>query len=337
MTFWKSLGGLALVLGSTVALVACSDHDDEGHDAAAGSSDHSNHEGGSAGQAGAAGQAGGGAGGAGGSGAGMAGAAGQAGSGVGDAVTVSFEARVGSEAFSCSQVYAGLGSAQTTIEPLDFRLYVHDVQLVAADGTAVPLTLDDDGTWQSGGVALLDFEDKSGSCSNGTTETRTLLQGKAPAGAYTGLSFKVGVPFALNHQNNATAPSPLNLSTMFWGWNSGYKFVRIDGRAQGSAAPINLHLGSVGCQGDAQNEGVSSCANPNRPLITLTGFDPTKNKIVIDYAAIVSDTDLSKDGGGAPGCMSGPDDPECGAIFPRLGLDLANGQPLTTQSMFRVE
>lgn len=26
--------------------------------------------------------------------------------------------------------------------------------------------------------------------------------------------------------------------------------------------------------------------------------------------------------------MSGPDDPECPAVFARLGLDLASGQPL---------
>lgn len=251
----------------------------------------------------------------------------------GESSAIRFEARVGEEAFSCAKTFEGLGTQKNKIEPLDFRLYIHDIRLVDDKGAEVPFELEQDGVWQYKGVALLDFEDKTGSCVNGTEVTHTTLQGKAPAGVYKGLKFKVGVPFELNHADSAVAPSPLNLSTMFWSWNGGYKFLRLDAKVT-DGAPKNLHLGSTGCQGDGN--AVTSCANPNRPEIELSGFDPLQGKILLDYAAIMATTDLSQDGGGAPGCMSGVDDPECATIFPALGLSLQTGAPATGQAAFRV-
>ncbi|XXX82226.1 hypothetical protein WMF30_26050 [Sorangium sp. So ce134] len=70
----------------------------------------------------------------------------------------------------------------------------------------------------------------------------------------------------------------------------------------------------------------------------LTGFDPLTTTVLVDFAAAVAASDLSVDGGGAPGCMSGTEDPECAAIFERLGIDIADGtlHP-ETQELFRVE
>lgn len=300
-------------------IVACSEDPPENAQPAAGSS-------GTAGVAGAAGAAGAGQGGAGGGGA--AGSAGE------EPVVLTFEARVGAEPFSCQKTFAGLGAQKTAVEPLDFRLYIHDVRLLAEGGAEVPLALDQDGVWQHQDLALLDFEDKTGTCSNGTTNLNTTVRGKAPAGSYRGVRFKVGVPFALNHGDSATAPSPLNLSTMFWSWNGGYKFVRIDTR-NADGAPKNLHLGSTGCA--EEGGAVVSCTHPNRPEITLDNLDLAAGKILVDYAAIVADVDLSKEGGGAPGCMSGLTDPECAPIFQRLGLSLETGAPADGQSVFRVE
>jgi hypothetical protein len=82
---------------------------------------------------------------------------------------------------------------------------------------------------------------------------------------------------------------------------------------------------------------VVSCTHPNRPEITLDNFDLAAGKILVDYAAIVADVDLSKEGGGAPGCMSGITDPECAPIFQRLGLSLETGAPADGQSVCRVE
>jgi hypothetical protein len=68
------------------------------------------------------------------------------------------------------------------------------------------------------------------------------------------------------------------------------------------------------------------------------GFDLDHNMVVVDYAALVAGSDMSKNVGGAPGCMSGPADPECAAIFSRLGVDIADGSlHPDQQKFFRLE
>lgn len=278
----------------------------------------------------------GGSGGQGGSGA-AGGEGGQGGSGGGGpmAASVTFEGRVGAETFDCGKTFTGLGSAASEAKITDFRFYVHDVQLRAKDGTLVPLTLEQDGVWQYQNLALVDFETGSGNCANGTAETHSTLTGTVPAGEYDGISFKLGVPFDLNHADVAVAPSPLNLSALFWNWNGGYKFLRADSVAIGAAMSFNLHLGSTECQ--ESGGAVTSCAKPNRPTIELTGFDPLTTPIIADYAAVVAGTNVSQDQGGAPGCMSGADDPECLSVFERLGIDIQTGQPMPGQTFFYTE
>ena len=263
-------------------------------------------------------------------------------SGTGGAATmdvmIPFEGRVGKTPFSCKDTYPGLGTAATEVAISDFRLYIHDVKLHEKGGADVPLELKQDGLWQYKNLALLDFEDKTGPCANGTTEINGMIHGTVPQGTYDGISFKLGVPFELDHADVSTAPSPLNLSSLFWDWNSGYKFLRADSAPAAGGAPFLLHLGSVACQGDFANGGVTSCDRPNVADIVLTAFDPAKSKVIVDYAAVVAGSDLSKNVAGAPGCMSGPTDPECDPIFQRLGLSVkdASTHP-DQQKLFAVE
>jgi uncharacterized repeat protein (TIGR04052 family) len=238
------------------------------------------------------------------------------------AVKIPFEARVGATPFTCTGTYPAVGTAATDIVLSDFRFYVHDVKLHQKGGADVAVELDQDGLWQYKNLALLDFEDKTGSCSNGTKETNLMIHGMVPEGTYDGISFKLGVPFDLDHADVATAPSPLNLSGLYWDWNGGYKFLRIDAAPSAGGAAFLLHIGSTGCVGDIANGGITSCKRPNVADVALTGFDPTKSKVVVDYAAVVAGSDLSKNVGGPPGCLSGATDPECAEIFQRLGMSV---------------
>jgi uncharacterized repeat protein (TIGR04052 family) len=215
---------------------------------------------------------------------------------------------------------------------------VHDVELLAGDAT-VPVTLEQDGVWQHENVALLDFEDKVGACANGTTETNVTVRGTVPVASYDGVRFKLGVPFELNHAAAATAPSPLNLTALFWNWQGGYKFLRADFVAEGADGPFNLHLGSTGCDGDPSTGGTTSCMRPNVTQVTLPTFDAASDVVVVDYGAVVADASLAgPDAGGAPGCMSGVMDPECGTIFANLGIDIATGDlDPSQQQLFSVE
>ncbi|MEL6903307.1 MAG: MbnP family copper-binding protein [Cyanobacteria bacterium J06606_4] len=270
-------------------------------------------------------------------------------------VTINFAGQVGEETFACGETYS-LGVGATPVTAMDFRFYVSQVSLLDAAGNEVPLVLQQDGKWQHQDVALLDFEDKSGACGNGTTETRTQVVGSVPAGEYTGLKFTLGVPFNLNHIDSTLAPSPLNLTSMWWNWNFGYKFARIDlmpemdmtrvrqdghggsehgGHGTDSQA-FAIHLGSVGCQLDAAEAPVV-CSIPNRTDVVFSDFDPAENVVVADLAALLSNTNLAEnEKDTAVGCMSSPEDSDCAGIMQSLGLPF-NEQPPGEQRFFTIE
>ena len=102
-----------------------------------------------------------------------------AGCGGSSTYTVTFAPLVAGAPFSCSQTYPNIGTSMTTMTPMDFRMYVHDVALVRATGESVPLALTPDGKWQDANIALLDFEDGTGSCITNSPETNVTVTGTA--------------------------------------------------------------------------------------------------------------------------------------------------------------
>lgn len=292
-------------------------------------------------------------------------------------VTLRFQAKVGNQPFRCGESYS-LGTPAKRVTPTDFRFYVTDVALIDASGRAVPVTLQQDGKWQYQSVALLDFEDKSASCANGTQEVRDRVIGTVPPGTYRGIQFSLGVPFALNHADATLAASPLNLTSLWWNWRGGYKFLRIDlasaamphgagtrqltahtpsastghspnpghgqpgtghspGPGHSQAQGFAIHLGSTACQASATNQAPTRCANPNLAAVTLNNFDPARNVVVADLAALVQSTNLAMNQPNTPaGCMAGPEDNDCKGILHNVGLSFG-GQTSTGQTFFRVQ
>ena len=250
-------------------------------------------------------------------------------------VALSFLAEVNGEPFACGRIYRGIGSTALDWEPADLRLYVSDVRLVRAGGTEEPVVLDQDGATQLEGIALLDFEDASGRCAIvGTAATNTHLRGEVAAGTYSGVRFTLGVPFERNHGDASVAPPPLDASAMFWTWNSGYRFLVLDG-VVGAGTGYSVHVGSTRCQGDGRGN-VSGCDNPNRPAIALDGFDPTRDAILLDVGTLLSRSDLATNTPGTSGgCQGSPTDPDCAGPFDLLGLPFP-GQATGTQEVFRV-
>lgn len=270
-------------------------------------------------------------------------------------ITLRFAAEFLGKPFTCGQSVAGIGVNKSTVSPADFRIYVSNIELVRADGSAAPLMLEQDGKWQYRNVALLDFENGAGGCANGTPDTRQIVTGKAAAGKYTGVRFQIGVPFELNHQDPTLAPSPLNLTAMFWTWQGGYKFVKIDFDTNGNASAgkpmasgqhmeggmnhgmsknamgkggmhakasgFAIHLGSTLCKSEGRTSAPSACANSNRMSIAFNSFDPAKNVIVFDPAPVLAASNVEVNTPGtSPGCMSFLNDPECNTVMPKLGF-----------------
>ncbi|MEW6128733.1 MAG: MbnH family di-heme enzyme [Acidobacteriota bacterium] len=253
-------------------------------------------------------------------------------------LAINFRAMVGDQNFTCSSSYEGIGTTGSTITVSDFRLYVHNLRLIDSRGNEVPLQLAQDGKWQYDNVALLDFENGEGNCANGTKEINDTIRGKAPVGNYVGLRFIVGLPFDKNHNDPTTQPSPLNLSRMFWNWNAGYKFARIDMKTTGQPKGFVLHLGSTSCMPNTSPNTVpTACANGNRPEITLKNFNPQGDVVIADLKALLKDTNVDvNQPNTAVGCMSASQDADCAGIFKNLGLPFA-GVAATGQSFFHLE
>lgn len=261
---------------------------------------------------------------------------------VGPDVTIRFAAMMGEQPAACGMIYEGVGSESSTISLNDFRFFVSNVRLVNMAGEEVPVELTQDGLWQYENVALLDFEDGTGMCSEaGNAETNDKVVGTVPEGEYMGIVFDLGVPFELNHLDTTTAPAPLNVPAMWWNWRFGYKFVRIDMQTPQSQTPAwFIHLGSTGCESPDGNTPPSEpCSNPNITTVRFDEFSAVQNFIVADAAGLLAGVNLNESVPEPPGCMSGPEDTDCVSLFPGFGLDLATGGMLEeqAQTFFRIE
>jgi uncharacterized repeat protein (TIGR04052 family) len=261
---------------------------------------------------------------------------------VGPEVTIRFAATVGNRPVDCGMIYDGVGTTSSTISINDYRFYIANVRLINAAGEEVPVELTQDGKWQYENVALLDFEDGSSFCqSAGNPDLNDKVVGTVPEGEYNGLLFDLGVPFELNHLDTTTAPAPLNIPAMWWNWQVGYKYVRIDLQTPQSQTPAwFIHLGSTGCQSaDGNTPPTEPCSNPNTTTVRLSEFDPVRNFVIADLATLLSNVNLDESVPMPPGCMSGPEDTDCAGLFPGFGLELATGlmSESAPQTFFRVE
>ncbi len=261
------------------------------------------------------------------------------------AVTINFATQVGDMEAACGQMYPNQGmNSDQMIEIKDMRFYVSNVRLLNDANEEVAISLDQESPFQTANVALLDFEDNTGLCALGTIETNKKVTGTVPQGTYSGIVFDLAVPFELNHKDLVDLPAPLNISTMFWAWAIGHKFVRIDLdviAGNGDRTPWNFHLGSNNCGVMGQTPPTAECGLPNRPEIRLAGFNSTTNTVVFDLDPLLGDSDLTANVGNAPGCQSFIDDSDdCIPLFPNVGIDYATGQCIngcSEQSAFRMK
>ena len=262
------------------------------------------------------------------------GKAGAAGSGADKSsmdVTVRFVAKVGDIDFSCGSTYEMLGTKSSSVTPQDLRLFIQDLALIADDGVRTKVVYKVLEPWQSETVALLDFEDASGSCS-GTEDVNTEIVGTLEARKYKGLSFVVGVPEELNHADPTRVHAPLMQSAaLAWSWLSGFRFAKIEllNTDLATDGQVLFHPGAQECTGDPMAGGVK-CAKSNRTEVVLDAFDPSTESVVIDIAALFAQTDLSSDSQ----CHAS-EQAACEPMFAAWGLQFPDGKPKSGQSVFK--
>ena len=270
------------------------------------------------------------------------------------AVSIPFMAKSNDTEITCDTDLLELGVTADSAKISSFAFYVYDVKLKTATET-VDLTLDA-GTFQDAdnGVTLLDFQDKNTFCAGDAKPTNKqitgTISGDVDTSEITGIDFKVGIPSDINHRDVATNVSPYNIQSLFWKWNSGHKFMRLDIKPtaeidvtygeNATAKTLNFHLGSTGCTGDAQTGEIVSCTNPNQVPVSLSGYSVSADmgaNVVLDYAELVKGVNINQDNGVKVGCMSFPNDPECPTMFSNLGMNYGTHQAAGEQTVFSVE
>lgn len=206
-----------------------------------------------------------------------------------------------------------VGPGAAAIKRLQF--YVSDVELLQGDGTASRLALTAASPWQAERVALIDLI-------GAQSERHAALIGSAPRGSYTGVRFSIAVPFDLNHANPLTALAPLDRPELFWNWQSGYKFLRLELTDDQHAGAF--HLGSTGCSSaSALRPPLSPCASPNAMRIELRGFDPTRQSIEVRVADLVA----ALGEGNHPACTGDYQTVQaCFTAYLLTGLDVDTGK-----------
>lgn len=186
-------------------------------------------------------------------------------------------------------------SSQPLWQVTQMAFFASEVKIGSAQEAPPAQLVDSD--WQANGIALLDLSP----CAP-QSNAQLVVSNSTDWHQAKRLSFTLGVPFAHNHLNPLVQPSPLNLPHMFWSWQSGYKFMRLD--LQGES-PWSFHLGSVGCRSVSPVRGpITPCKQPNRLQINVSnprsaGSTPEKSRIVLHLDRLLEGVDVTQ----AKSCM----------------------------------
>ena len=208
----------------------------------------------------------------------------------------------------------------TTESALDVAFFVSDVYLITAMGEKFPLQLSSN-NWQVDNAALIILgNDATGTYNN-------IISGSTPAlnaskDTFNKLEFTLGLPAHLNHSNPLTAKPPLNTSSMFWSWQLGYKFLRIDSRSE--TLSWSFHLGSTNCSSPSPiRPPTAPCEKPNRVNITLPLDNKSSSHIFVNVGAF-SKHPIGKKTVSCTGQYS--ENPICSTWLGELGLNPSTGR-----------
>ena len=226
----------------------------------------------------------------------------------------------------CGNPFAGPVQLEFQVLPTDvadcdsrrgeLQFYISDLTMIDSTGAAVPVRLDDRNPWQGESTALISL---NFGCAESPESGNRMVSGSVARGHYAAVEFSLGVPFEHNHLNPMRAAPPLNVPSMFWTWQTGYKFLRLD---LGNA--WSFHLGSTGCVSDsAMRPPQQPCRQPNVARIRLPAEAAQDGNVLIDLDALLAGIDTASAGN----CVAAyRKRGACRGLLGALGLDADTGQ-----------
>jgi hypothetical protein len=174
-----------------------------------------------------------------------------------NAVSLNFENMVGTEPVVLNtKTYTNASGEDFTISTLNY--FVSNISLKKADGTE------------------LKFADKYFLVKESDKASKTITLSDVPAGDYTSVSFMIGVDSLksvseVSQRTGVLDPASYGTDNMYWSWNSGYIFFKMEGTSAKSTATnkgYKFHIGGFG--------GMSAKTANNLRTITLSMTDMAK-------------------------------------------------------------
>ncbi|MCE3280661.1 MAG: hypothetical protein K0S44_2852 [Bacteroidetes bacterium] len=185
-----------------------------------------------------------------------------------------FDHSVGNKALALDTVnYQNESGQNFTIT--NFKYYIGQVQLNRPDGTY----------YKSEGYHLVQ-EDEA--------ESKKIILDNIPQASYTSVSFIVGVD-SLHNCSGAQSGALDPTNGMFWAWNTGYIFLKLEGKSPASPNPGHIFEYHIGGYKSPEN----SIRNISLPFENPLAIDQTKYSLIIraDVSEILKNPnkiDLSK-------------------------------------------
>ena len=162
-------------------------------------------------------------------------------------------------------VNAAGDSVQFTV----LKFYASEFGLIGTDGSEAAME----------GIDLVDFEDPQ-VASNGYYSYTV----KGELGTYRGVKFAVGVPFDQNHRDVSTQTAPLGPNSgMYWGWNPGYIFCKVEGRVDSMGTSVNF-LYHTGEDNRRKTIRLASLSGDNVTEFVVADNDANLYTIKVDYS-----------------------------------------------------
>jgi hypothetical protein len=146
-----------------------------------------------------------------------------------------FDHKFGSNDFEFGVDYTNAAGEQMKFSM--FKYFISNIKLVKDDNTEISIPGDVQ-------YFLVDHS---------KTDSRTIVINNVPVGNYKSVKFIIGVDSLANTLDVAARPPALdvagNAAGMYWSWNSGYVFVKVEGTSPASPQADNIfkfHIGGFG-------------------------------------------------------------------------------------------
>jgi len=200
-----------------------------------------------------------------------------------------------------------------------FQFYLSEVSIKTQDGSWQPWEMTTT-SYQSNDVALLgEVCGENNQTTNNANNANWQVSFKTAENLakVSAIKFTLGIPFELNHLNPLTQPSPLNDSSMFWVWQTGHKFLRLEMASQ--TDNWLFHLGSTGCTApSAVRAPKQACLYPNTAtvVVPMNKMSNSNNQISFDIAKLIQGLTIEN----KASCQSDVNNQACQLLFNNIGV-----------------